>query len=130
MDQGRLRDRAGANRIARRQQPEHSGDMTTNDSEFTPEPTNPSTPPPPPPSPAPPIPLHRSSNRVLGGVVAGLAERGNIDVTVARVLAVLAFFFSAGAVTVAYVAAWILMPAANSQTAPIARWQHQPPPAA
>ena len=65
---------------------------------------------------------------MLGGVVAGLAERANIDVTVARLLAVLAFCFSAGAVTVAYVAAWILMPAADSQTAPIARWQHQPPP--
>ena len=84
--------------------------------------------PPPPPYPAPPIPLNRSSNRILGGVVAGLAERANIDVTIARLLAVLAFVFSAGAVTVAYVAAWILMPGPNSRTAPIARWQHQPPP--
>jgi len=102
--------------------------MTTNEPEFTtPTPNNESAPPPPPP-PAPPIPLHRSSNKVLGGVVAGLAERANIDVTVARLLAVLAFCFSAGAITVAYVAAWMLMPAADSQTAPIARWQHQPPP--
>lgn len=62
--------------------------------------------------------------------MAGLAERANIDVTVARLLAVLAFFFSAGAVTVAYVAAWILMPGPDSVSAPIARWQHQPPPTA
>lgn len=99
--------------------------MTTNEPEFIPEPPRSDAPPPPP---APPIPLHRSSNKVLGGVISGLAERASLDVTVARLLALLAFFFSAGAVTVAYVAAWILMPGPNSQTAPIARWQHQPPP--
>jgi phage shock protein C len=105
--------------------------MTTNEPEFTSDPDPAQAPPPPPPQqPAPPIPLHRSSNKVLGGVIAGLAERANIDVTVARLLAVLAFLFSAGAVTVAYVAGWILMPGPYSQTAPIARWQRPAPPVA
>jgi phage shock protein PspC (stress-responsive transcriptional regulator) len=113
--------------------------MTNSEPEFTRPDDQPneqsagSTPPPPPPPayvPQPPIPLKRSSNKILGGVVAGLAEKADIDVTIARLLAVLAFVFSAGAVTVAYVAAWILMPGPNSATAPIARWQHQPPPPA
>lgn len=109
--------------------------MTNNESDFSqaaadePVPPPYTQQPPPPQYPAPPIPLHRSRNKILGGVVAGLAERANIDVAIARVLAVLAFVFSAGAVTVAYVAAWILMPGPDSVTAPIARWQHQPPPA-
>lgn len=99
--------------------------MTT--SEHVPDPEQPreSTPP----SPLPYIPnppLRRSRDRILGGVVAGLAERGNIDTNLARLLAVLAFLFSAGTVAVAYAAAWILLPGPDSP-APISRWQRQMP---
>jgi phage shock protein PspC (stress-responsive transcriptional regulator) len=57
-------------------------------------------------------PLRRSrSNRVLAGVIAGLAEYFGIDVTLARVIYVVGSFVSAafpGAI--AYIVLWMIIP--------------------
>jgi phage shock protein C len=55
--------------------------------------------------------LRRSrSNRVLGGVCAGFASYLGIDPVAARVLYVLGTFLSGGALVLAYVIFWLLMP--------------------
>ncbi len=54
--------------------------------------------------------LYRSNNRMLGGVCAGMAEYFNIDPTLARVIAVLLFFFPAIPAFLCYLVAWILIP--------------------
>jgi phage shock protein C len=65
----------------------------------------------PPPSPPARPALSRSHDKVLGGVVAGVAEHLGIDTTLARVLAALAAVCSFGTAVVAYLVAWIVMPA-------------------
>jgi phage shock protein C len=57
-------------------------------------------------------PLRRSrSNRVIAGVVAGLANYFGIDVTLARVLYVLISIFSAAFPGIlVYIILWILIP--------------------
>jgi phage shock protein PspC (stress-responsive transcriptional regulator) len=57
-------------------------------------------------------PLRRSrSNRLLGGVVAGLAEYFGLDVTLARVLYVIAAVVSAAFPgLIVYVILWAVMP--------------------
>lgn len=54
--------------------------------------------------------LYRSQNRMLGGVCAGLAEYFNIDPTLARVVAVVLFFFPAIPAFLCYLIAWLLIP--------------------
>ena len=55
--------------------------------------------------------LYRSSrSKILGGVCGGLGDYFDIDPTLIRLFAVLALFFSDGAVFVAYIVAWIIMP--------------------
>ena len=51
-----------------------------------------------------------SSDGVLGGVCAGLAEYLLIDVIIVRLLMALALFVSSGLMAVAYVVMWIVMP--------------------
>jgi phage shock protein C len=48
--------------------------------------------------------------RQIGGVCIALAQTNGWDVTLVRILAVLAFIFSSGLVGVAYLAAWIGIP--------------------
>lgn len=48
--------------------------------------------------------------RQIAGVCIALAQNYHWDVTVVRILTVLAFIFSSGLVGVAYVAAWIGIP--------------------
>jgi phage shock protein C len=52
----------------------------------------------------------RRDDRMVAGVCSGLADYLGIDPTVVRLAAVLGAIFSVGAVAVAYVVAWILMP--------------------
>lgn len=52
----------------------------------------------------------RRDDRMVAGVCSGIAAYLGVDVTLVRVLAVVALVFSAGAALVAYLAAWILMP--------------------
>ncbi len=55
--------------------------------------------------------LYRSTrDRVLGGVCAGLGNYFNIDPVLVRVAWVLAFF-AAGVGFLAYIIAWIIIPA-------------------
>jgi phage shock protein C len=48
--------------------------------------------------------------RMIGGVCAGFAEHFGWDVTVVRILTVVLFFCGCGAILLAYIAAWIIMP--------------------
>ena len=77
----------------------------------------PSALPPHPPSAPPWVPqvaprrlVRRSDYRMLAGVCSGLAEYTGMDVTLVRVLAVLAAVLGFGTVVVAYVVAWLLVP--------------------
>ncbi len=54
----------------------------------------------------------RSNDRMIAGVCSGVADYLGLDVTLVRLLTVVAAIFSVGAVAVAYIAAWILMPEA------------------
>jgi phage shock protein C len=54
----------------------------------------------------------RFDDRMVAGVCSGVAAYLGVDVTLVRLLTVVAAIFSVGAVAVAYIAAWILMPEA------------------
>jgi phage shock protein C len=54
----------------------------------------------------------RRDDRMVAGVCSGVADYLGLDPTLVRLLAVVAAVFSGGAVAVAYIAAWILMPEA------------------
>ena len=54
----------------------------------------------------------RRDDRMIAGVCSGVADYLGIDPTVVRLAAVVGAIFSVGAVAVAYVVAWILMPEA------------------
>ena len=54
--------------------------------------------------------LYRSKkNRVVGGVCGGIGEYFDIDPTLIRLLAILAFFFG-GSGIIAYIIGWIIIP--------------------
>jgi phage shock protein C len=57
-------------------------------------------------------PLKRSrTNRMIGGVVGGLAEYFGMDVTLARVIYVLVSFFSAAFPGIlVYIVLWLVVP--------------------
>ena len=55
--------------------------------------------------------LYRSGkDRILGGVLGGLAEYLNVDPTIIRILYVLLLFSSIGFIVLAYIVAWIIIP--------------------
>jgi phage shock protein C len=60
------------------------------------------------------LPLHRSSQRLIGGVCGGLAEFTGLDVNLLRVLAVVLALFGAAGVPL-YLAAWLLVPAQGQE---------------
>lgn len=68
--------------------------------------------PPPPYAPPPPKPSLRRSrtDRVLTGVCGGLAENLGIDAVLIRILVVVGTVFTGGALIIAYLIAWALMP--------------------
>jgi phage shock protein C len=56
-------------------------------------------------------PLTRStSNRMIAGVCAGLGEYFNIDPTIVRLLAVLAFFTGFGGIAIVYLMMALVVP--------------------
>lgn len=61
-------------------------------------------------------PLRRSrSNRMIAGVIAGLAEYFGLDVTLARIIYVLVSIFSAAFPGIlVYIICWILIPDEDS----------------
>jgi phage shock protein PspC (stress-responsive transcriptional regulator) len=50
------------------------------------------------------------SDRILGGVCAGIARSVGVDPVIVRLVAVLVGLFSAGAAVLAYALAWVLLP--------------------
>ena len=54
--------------------------------------------------------LTRSSNRMIAGVCAGIAEYFCWDPTLLRIVYVLATFFTAFAGLIIYIILWIIMP--------------------
>ncbi len=54
--------------------------------------------------------LTRSNNRMLAGVCAGIAEYFDWDVTLLRIVYVLATIFTAFSGVIVYIILWILMP--------------------
>jgi len=55
--------------------------------------------------------LYRSRERVFGGVLGGLAKYMNVDPSIVRIVYVLAFFITgAGALLLAYIVGWIVVP--------------------
>jgi phage shock protein C len=72
-------------------------------------------------------PLRRSrSNRMLGGVVAGLAHYFGLDVTLARVLYVLGSIFSAAFPGIlVYIVLWIVIPEEDYQDSYDSRTDHR-----
>ena len=54
--------------------------------------------------------VRRTDDNMLGGVCAGLADHLGLDVTLVRVLAVLATVLGAGSVVIAYLIAWVIVP--------------------
>ena len=54
--------------------------------------------------------LIRSNNKLIAGVCAGLAENFGFDVKLLRLIFVVLLFVSCGAMCIAYVILWVLMP--------------------
>ena len=54
--------------------------------------------------------LTRSSNRMIAGVCAGIAEYFGWDTTLLRIVYVLVTFFTAFAGVIIYIILWIIMP--------------------
>jgi signal transduction histidine kinase/phage shock protein PspC (stress-responsive transcriptional regulator) len=66
--------------------------------------------------------LRRDTRRgIVGGVLAGLAARTGLDPVVLRVGFVIATIASGGLALLAYVVAWAALPAADGESAPLAR---------
>jgi phage shock protein PspC (stress-responsive transcriptional regulator) len=55
------------------------------------------------------------TDRVLGGVCAGIARSVNVDPVIVRLVAVVLGLFSAGAAVIAYLLAWVLLPQAAAE---------------
>ena len=67
--------------------------------------------------------VRSTDDKWLGGVCGGFAEYTGIDATLIRVLVVVGTVVGFGSLIVAYVAAWILMPAVDPTPPPVV----QPP---
>jgi phage shock protein PspC (stress-responsive transcriptional regulator) len=66
--------------------------------------------------------LHRSDNRMVAGVCAGIAEYFGVDVTLVRILTAVIVIFG-GTGLLLYVAAWLIMP--DSSGATVINWRGQ-----
>ena len=63
--------------------------------------------------------LYRSRNRVLGGVLAGIAEHFDVDVVLVRLVYVLVSFFSAGFPgLLVYIILWAVVPDEANRNVP------------
>lgn len=54
--------------------------------------------------------LTRSNNRMIAGVCSGIADYFGWDVTLVRILYVLAIFFTAFSGGIVYLILWVIMP--------------------
>ena len=59
--------------------------------------------------------LTRSNNRMIGGVCAGIADYFEWDITLVRIIYVLATFFTAFSGGLVYLILWLIMPEARRE---------------
>ncbi|MCU6778022.1 PspC domain-containing protein [Phocaeicola fibrisolvens] len=59
--------------------------------------------------------LTRSNNRMIGGVCAGIADYFNWDITLVRIVYVLATFFTVFSGGIVYLILWLIMPEAGRE---------------
>lgn len=59
--------------------------------------------------------LTRSNNRMIGGVCAGIADYFNWDITLVRIVYVLATFFTAFSGGIVSLILWLIMPEAGRE---------------
>ena len=68
--------------------------------------------------------LYRSNtNKMLGGICAGLADYFDLDPVLVRLIALVGFFASMGTATIVYIIAWIIVPDYNEM---MAQQRHSP----
>ncbi|MEI3055976.1 PspC domain-containing protein [Phocaeicola plebeius] len=60
--------------------------------------------------------LTRSNNRMIGGVCAGIADYFGWDITLVRIIYVLATFFTAFSGGLVYLILWLVMPEAGRES--------------
>ena len=60
--------------------------------------------------------MTRSNNRMIGGVCAGIADYFGWDITLVRIIYVLATFFTAFAGGLVYLILWLVMPEAGRES--------------
>lgn len=70
--------------------------------------------------------LHRSDDRILGGVCSGIAEYTGLDTTLVRILAVATMLFGGGGI-VLYAVAWLVMPDTRGTVLAARRPKTDPP---
>lgn len=102
--------------------PPDPGDQQPGDQQPSPQQAGPQQPSPqlsgdqPPPADRPARPwsgrrlVRRRDDRMVAGVCSGVADYLGVDVTVVRLLTVLATIFGLGSVLIAYLIAWALLP--------------------
>ena len=61
--------------------------------------------------------LTRSSNKMLAGVCAGLAEHFGLSTSAMRIVFIILLFITFSAAGIAYLILWILLPEGNSNGA-------------
>ena len=59
--------------------------------------------------------MTRSNNRMIGGVCAGIADYFEWDITLVRIIYVLATFFTAISGGLVYLILWLIMPEARRE---------------
>lgn len=64
------------------------------------------------PAPQPRRLVRRTDDKMIAGVCSGLATHFGVDVTLVRLLTVVAFVLGFGSVGVAYLIAWVVVPKA------------------
>lgn len=60
--------------------------------------------------------LTRSNNRMVGGVCAGIADYFGWDITLVRIIYVLATFFTAFSGGLVYLILWLVIPEAGRES--------------
>ena len=60
--------------------------------------------------------MTRSNNRMIGGVCAGIADYFGWDITLVRIIYVLATFFTAFSGGLGYLILWLVMPEAGRES--------------
>jgi phage shock protein C len=63
--------------------------------------------------------VRRTDDRMLGGICSGLAAHFNVDPTLVRLLTVVLTVLGMGTVVIAYLVAWVIVPADSRFATPV-----------